>query len=188
MHYKYLEELFSEKLIGHQEVLELFVEYASNSEFMTGDCAAANDLCSLIAKAAEQVLREQRHGARLEFLLGRLFETRAQYEKAAMFFERALSDSPAKQQIMFALANVYIKLDRTCDAVYISERAFREDVKFDLALKHYAATLYYAGQDERADQILGTRYGTVLVDDDVLRQAYIETGQQERLAALPKRR
>ena len=74
------------------------------------------------------------------------------------------------------------------DGVKDLKDAYEAATGNDSALTFYAAGLYYAGQTSAADALLVGRFGTTVVDDVQLMQAYTNLRLYDRLIAVWKMR
>jgi tetratricopeptide (TPR) repeat protein len=127
----------------------------------------------------------QRKGdARLELFYGVFLDQFGQYPDAVTHLQKALVDSPKKQQVLFELGSTYLAAGDAVDALPPFKQAYDETPKYDEALLYYAAGLYYNKQNAAADALLTQRYGTVLVDQQQILQAYFANKLYDRLAGI----
>jgi tetratricopeptide (TPR) repeat protein len=104
--------------------------------------------------------------------------------EAILKLERALELSPQKQSIMTELAGVYLNAGKPNEALAVAKRAFDLAPQFDELRKFYAAIAIRTGHDDIAEELLVSRYGTALVPDNIIINAYAAVRDLETLGAL----
>jgi tetratricopeptide (TPR) repeat protein len=143
---------------------------------------------SLTRSAGDELLKERPDDARIELFYAVFLNQFGQRADAIAYLEKAIKDSPGKQQLLFQLGSTYIANGDNKSALGPLETAFNEEPKYDLARILYASALYYNSQSEKADQLLTDRFGSVYVDDQTLIQVYYKTKQYVRLAKIYQNR
>lgn len=171
--------------LGQQEATEQFLQYASSVAASTSVDPSVKQDAFLAAQNAAQSLMDQRpHDARIELFDGAFLDTYQAYAQAQKILAQALADSPQKQQIMFEVGVVYLNAGDTKDALSVLQTAFNEAPGYTDARVLYASALYQSGNKADADALLTQGFGTVIVDDSRLLQVYTNTKQYDRVIAI----
>ena len=175
--------------LGKQETTEQLLQYVSNlTAAKSVDPSLKQDAFTQAEAAAQALIASRPHDARLELFFGAFLDSFGQFPQALEWLNRALVDSPRKQQIMFETAIVYLNSGDVKSALPILERAFTEEPSYKDARVFYVSGLYYAGEGKKADALLMEGFGTLLVDDTRLLQVYVNPKQYARLLAIWKNR
>ena len=171
--------------LGRQEVVEQLFQFAATEAASTSiDPSVKQSIITLTQSAGSSMLASRPHDARLELFDGTFLESAGQYQAALQELQAALADSPKKQQIMFELGALYLSINQAQNALPIFKEAFDEAPAYTDARIFYAVALYYAGDNAQGDALLNQGFGTVLVNDSRLIQAYTDTKQYSRVAAI----
>ena len=175
--------------LGKQEATEQLLQYASNLVAAKSvDPSVKQDAFTQAQDAAQALVASRPGDARLELFFGAFLDSYGKFPQALEWLNRALADSPRKQQIMFETSIVYLNSGDVKSALPILERAFTEEPAYKDARIFYVAGLYYARENQKADALLTEGFGTLLVDDARLLQVYVNTKQFGRLVAIWKSR
>jgi len=106
-----------------------------------------------------------------------LLDSYGQYDTALTYFKRAQESSPTKQTILFAFINNAISRKSYVEALSLAKFAFEEQKSFDTARIIYASTLILNREFKMASDILTERFGTSLLYNDQIINAYNVVGQ-----------
>ncbi|MEI7720129.1 MAG: O-antigen ligase family protein [bacterium] len=180
--------------LGTQEVTEQLFQFSSNAAASQSvDPVTKQGFATLAQSAGQALLAQRSHDARLELFYGSTLESFGQLPQALQYIQSALADSPAKQQIMFEQGLVYINGKDFPDALASFKQAFEEAPQYRDARILYAVAFYYAGDQKSGDALLlagptADGFGTVLVDDQRLIQAYTNLKQFDRIVGIWKMR
>ncbi len=171
--------------LGTQETTEQLLQFASSAVGSSSVDPSTKQSAFVLAQgAAQSLLAQRQHDARLELFLGAFYDAAGQFTQAQNTIKQALSDSPKKQQIMFEEGVSYLNAGDTKDALPVLQHAFAEAPQYRDARILYAAGLYYAGDSTDADALLQQGFGTTTVDDARLLQVYTSTKQYGRAIAI----
>lgn len=172
--------------LGRQETVEQLFQFASNS--VAASTAVSPDLKSQVYDYTKQqgdlLLAQRPNDARLELFMGVFYSQFGQYDAAIGEFNKAIKDSPSKQQIMFQTGVTYLAHGDTQNALALFKKAYDLDTSYDDARILYVSGLYYAGQAAEGDKLLTDRFGTVNHDDDRLLQTYMALKMYDRVIAI----
>jgi O-antigen ligase len=180
--------------LGRQEATEQLLQFVSNLAPQSSVDPQVKSDAFVAAKSAIDALIAGRQGdARLELFDATLLAQFGQTADALTHLQNALKYSPQKQQILIQLGLTDLQIGDIQGALSALKQAFESEKSYDGARNYYAAALYYAGQSAQADALLTERYGTTVVDDPQLLQAYMSLKLynraiavwQKRLAAAP---
>ena len=180
--------------LGQQEVTEQLFQFSSSvASSQSADPSLKQQFADLAASSAQTVLAQRPHDARLELFYGSVLESFGQLPQALTYIQSALADSPYKQQIMFEKGLVYLNGRDFPDALASFKQAFDEAPGYRDARIMYATAFYYAGDIKSGDALLlagpaSDGFGTVLVDDSRILQAYTNTKQFDRIIGIWKNR
>lgn len=166
--------------IGRQEAHEQLLQFTVQMQDPKfAQYATAEERADMLAYTKDEFAREimrQPNDARLHLFYGSFLRQVGDVADAGTELTKALALSPAKQTIIFELAALSGQEGDLAGAVSWFKKAFDLDPSFDLARSYYAASLIRARQVSLAQEILIERYGTATPDNDVVLQAYLDTG------------
>ena len=175
--------------LGLQETTEQFLQYASGlGGSSTIDPQTKLDIFTAARGAIDSMLLSRPGDARLELFAATFLSQFGQTAPAIEHLQKALEYSPQKQQIQIQLGLTLIQAGNAQEGVPYLKNAYEAATGNDSALTFYAAGLYYAGQTSAADALLVGRFGTTVVDDVQLMQAYTNLRLYDRLIAVWKMR
>ncbi len=171
--------------MGKQEVVEQLFQYATSAAGASSvDPSLKQDIYTFTNTAAQSILTERKHDARLELFYGSVLDAFGQHPAALQVYAQALADSPKKQQIMFQIGVSYLNVGDVKDALPVLKAAYEEAPGYDTARILYVAALYYGGDITDGDALLVQGFGTVYYDDSRLLQVYVNTKQYDRLVGI----
>ena len=175
--------------LGLQETTEQFLQYASGlGGSSTIDPQTKLDIFTAARGAIDSMLLSRPGDARLELFAATFLSQFGQTAPAIEHLQKALEYSPQKQQIQIQMGLTLIQAGNAQEGVPYLKNAYEAATGNDSALTFYAAGLYYAGQTSAADALLVGRFGTTVVDDVQLMQAYTNLRLYDRLIAVWKMR
>jgi len=184
---QYFQKALSRGGFGNQEIREQLVQAAANAAG-SADKEIAAQYGNLAATEMDIQIKESPNDARFSLFMGTLLDSYGQFDQALTYLNRALELSPNKQMIMFEIGLNRLNAGKTADALTIFKRAYDLDPSYSLAVTFYAAALYYSGEDALADQVVQSRYGTLIVNDDRLLKVYFDRGKYDRVEEIVKLR
>lgn len=162
--------------LGMQEATEQLAQFSANSiaSAQGVDPSVRAEYYATGASAIDALIADRPNDARIELFAGGFYKAFGDQAKAFEHLQKALAASPSKQTIIFEIAiNYYLAIGDTKSALVELEKAYMlEPTARDAAIL-YAAGLYYANLNARADALLVERFGTVNVDDNRLLQVYV---------------
>jgi len=139
--------------------------------------------------AKEQILsqiQEQQGDARTEMFAGTLFLQYGMNNEALAHFGEAHRLSPKKQTISFNLVFAYLNAGQKDKALTLAKETYELALKNQDAAKIYVAVLIHTGNQKSADELLLKTFGTVLVYDEDLINAYATTKNFDRVISILK--
>ena len=172
--------------LGYQETVEQLFQFSSNSIAPSSSVSpeTKQQAYTQTRTAADQLLKQRPNDARLEIFYGVFLNQFGQYPEAITYIQKALADSPGKQQILFEIGSTYLATGDYKNALAPLKQAYDETPQYPDARIYYASALYYNNQGAEADQLLTAGFGTVLYDNQTLMQVYYNTKQYGRLAQI----
>lgn len=114
--------------------------------------------------------------------LGSFYNQFGRYEEAIDILRKAVSLSPRKQALYFELGSAYLNSGQNEKAIEVLRTAFELYPSFGEARKIYAVSLVRAGKIEFAEKILKEKYGTYIIADLRLMNAYNSVGEFNKVA------
>ncbi|XKT74482.1 MAG: O-antigen ligase family protein [Patescibacteria group bacterium UBA2163] len=177
--------------MGRQEAHEQLVQFAAQiRSTQLADRSTPefrNEVAMFAIDEFNEVLEHTPNNARLHMFFGSFLRQLGVYDQATEHIETAHELSPGKQSILFERALIELDQGNTEEALQFFKEAYELEPAYDRARIFYAATAIRADKQERADQLLIERYGTVDIDNSILLQAYIDTNQHEKVIAFALR-
>ena len=175
--------------LGVQETTEQFLQYTSSLAAQTNvDPQVKSDTFVAAKTAMDKLIAGRAGDARLELFNATLLGQFGQTQEAVSHLQKALQYSPQKQQILIQLGLTLLQAGDTQGALAALKKTFDSEPRYDAARNYYAVALYAAGQSAQADALLTERYGTTVVDDNQLLQAYMGLKLYDRAVAVWKKR
>ncbi len=168
---------------GANEVLEQFAQFAIA---VVGSPDVAQDLKEEVftktVRALEQGVEDNPGDPRMRLFLGAVYNQASQADQALKVFEEALALSPRKQQIMFEIADVYIRRGEYQKAEEFLKRASDLAPGFAQGSINLVAAYILNGKQAEADALLLKLDSSM--NQQVLAQAYAATKNYERLLGI----
>ena len=175
--------------LGRQEAIEQFLVFASNVAPQTSlNPAVRQDLFISAQAAALSLLKERPGDARLELFAATFYNQYGQVAQALEHLKMGLTLSPRKQQILIQTGLTYLAAGNTEDALALLKQSFESAEGNETARIFYAVGLYVAKEPAAADELLFEHYGTTIVDNTQLLQAYMSFKLYDRAAAIWQKR
>jgi tetratricopeptide (TPR) repeat protein len=172
--------------LGRQEALEQLFQFSSNrvAPDQALDPRIKQEFYTFTLNEGESLLTERPNDARLELFMAMFLSQFGQHNDALAYLNRALDHSPNKQHILFQIGVTHLLKGEVSQALPVLKKAYDLEPKFDTARIYYAAGLLYAGRTNEADQLLLERFNTIVPDDELLLQVYLNTRQFERVVGM----
>jgi len=126
--------------------------------------------------------------ARYELFLGAFLNKFGRYEEALVHLNRAQELSPKKQSVFFEIASSYAGMGNYKKALEVMKEAYEEDETFADAQFIYGVVALYAREDALAEKLIKPLYGTMLVPDDRIINAYAARKEYWKVVELWKAR
>ena len=129
-------------------------------------------------------LKSSGNDARHQLFTGSFLHTFGRTDEALLQLEAALKLSPHKQLIGISLARAYIDAGRIEDAYNLDKYMLELDTRHDRVRNDFAATAIMIGKQEEAEKVLIDRYGTDLIPDSFIIQAYAKVGNLAKVVEI----
>ena len=182
-------ELFRDALeydtFGNQEIREQLMR--GSISFVSRQDVELNDkqeLFSLTVGEYKKQIEQSPNDARHHLFLGTVYRAYGQNDLALESVSRALELSPQKQVILFEIGLNQLNKNNTSAALSTFKKAFELAPEYTSARIFYAVSAIYAGDRALADSLLNDGFGTLIVSDDLLVQAYFDVGLLDRVIAI----
>jgi tetratricopeptide (TPR) repeat protein len=171
--------------LGRQEAVEQMLRFASAvASNSNATPELRQEVFAATREAAEALIAERPDDARIELIYAGVLAQYGELPEAIKYLESALANAPRKQLVLFQTGLTLIQGGAADAALLYLKQAFDLEPRYDRARIMYATGLYYAGQEAQADALLEERFGTVLVEDDMLLQVYADTGRSARIVGI----
>lgn len=102
-------------------------------------------------------------------------------EEARVVLDEALGINPTRQLFLYEYAQTYMSEKNFEKAREFFKKAYDIEPENDTAFVYYIVTSIYAGDQAGADALLVERFGTTIVDNAMLFEAYKRTGKTDRV-------
>lgn len=152
----------------------------------TIDAGLKNDFLVFTRDQLLEQLKVSPDDARYQFFTGVFFLQAGLPGQAEPFLEKAHELSPSKQMISINLVATKVSLGKLSEAIEIAKTAYEEVPAYRETLIVYAAVALYNQQNDIARKLLVDAYGTEIIADSRLVQAYEVSGQPNKAAAVKK--
>jgi len=178
--------------LGQQEAHEQLIQFAT--QIRRQDLASLsseqlrNEVASFTREAFAKEVARHPGDARLRLFYGSFLRQIGDFAGAKKELGTALELSPQKQAIMFELGLIGINEGSAEDAVNWFQKAYELDTSYDRARMLFVSILLRVGNQTEAEQLLLDGFGTVTPPNDVLMQAYYDTRNFDRAAAVAEAR
>lgn len=139
---------------------------------------------SLAVEEGQRQFEEGSSGARELLAYGVFLQRIGFYDEARMYTEYARERAPKKQQILLALSQMYLESGETEKGLETAEYAYTLSPQFSELAVAYAGTLIYAGKVEQGEKILTDAFGTTLIPDNIIINAYVHQNDLKAVKAL----
>lgn len=185
-HLEFFKQALSYGELGKQETVEQLFQFTSGSVApSTGVSPDDKQKAYDLTRSAGLALQEQRkNDARLELFMGVFYSQFGKSDEALVEFNKAVSHSPNKQQILFQAGVTYLQRGDIQNALTLLKKAYELAPKYPDARILYATSLFYASRDAEADKLLTEGFGTVLYDDNRLVQSYTNLKKFDRVIGI----
>ena len=171
--------------LGRGEAREQFLQAAfqaySDSNLST---QSRQNFVNAAIRQMQQQVADTPLDARPPFFLGNFLNAFGAYKEALPFLEQAAKLSPAKNSILFELGTAYIKTGQVDKGLKILADVSAAAPDYNEARNVYAAALVGLGRLAEAKAILVKAYGTDVVDDNHLLNAYVQAGLNDKVLGI----
>ncbi len=182
---EWMQKSWSYQSIGKQEVAEQLIQASVR---LAQSNVASQEEVSQIATLARDAMQKEVEGnpddARLRLFFGSFLRQFGDLSGADAQLTKARDLSPKKQLIIFEQGVLTLTQGDRAGAEALFKEAYELEPQFDTARIYYAVVLIENGKRAQADQLLTEHFGSVIVDNPYLINAYIETKQYDRLVSI----
>ena len=179
------EQALSHESFGQQEIREQLIQVAIRANTLPGvELETKQRLFTMARDEMDKQIERQPTDARLLMFMGAFLRIFGQYDEALTYLERARELSPQKQQILSEVALVNLLKDDRAEAFEVAKETYELEPESNLSLMLYAGTAIYNGQRDLAKELLVSRFGTDIVADDFLVQAYFDAREFGKLVSI----
>jgi O-antigen ligase/tetratricopeptide (TPR) repeat protein len=175
------EKVFSYNTFGSGEAREQLAGYASN---IARSNIASQDKAQVLiftARELEKQVAQNPNDPRGYIFLSTIYNTLGKNNEALALVNKALELSPNKQQIYFLLADEYEALGDSKRAIQTMHKAYELDTTYDEAAIGLTVTQIIGGEQKEAEVFLTEHFGTIVIADQKLINAYARVGRYDRV-------
>jgi len=176
-------EVFEYDSFGNTEAREQLSMMVGQILSAGVDPALQQQFLGLIRTQIDAQIKATPDDARAHVFAGALFGQIGLLGEAEKHLEKALTLSPNKQSIMMQLAETKLNIGKKEEAVALFKKAYELVPSNTEARAVYVAMLVYTKNEREAEKILLEAYGTTVIPDGRLLQAYVTNGSFKK--ALP---
>lgn len=175
------ENVFNYRTFGTGEAREQLSGYA-NSVFRSNVSQELKDKVNQLSIIElEKQVKDSPNNARSHLFLSATYANAGRFEESLRVVGQALELSPKKQQILFLLADSYLNLKDTQKAYETVKTAYELDINYPQAVTNFAVIAIIAGRLEEAENALLKHFGTAIVADQQLVNAYALVGRYDKV-------
>ncbi len=169
---------------GMQEVREQLAQVASKINALDVDQSVKNDFFTLARNEMQKQIDRVPSDTRFQLFMATLLDNWQKYQDAIPYLQKAIELSPNKQVTYFEIGGNLLNQGKPQDALQAFKRAYELQPTYPDAQILYAVAAVYAGQPQTADTVLTTHFGSAVITDLRLIQAYERTGELNRAMTL----
>ena len=181
-------ELFEKALsydsFGNQEIREQLGQLATRIAVSNLSIDIKQEYLTLASSEMQKQVRGVPNDARTQIFTGTLLDSFGKYDQAKAHIEKANALSPGKPTILFQLGLNALNRGDIRGALEVFKQASDIAPDYDQARIFYAIGAIYAEDDALLEEILVPTYGSVVVDNERLLQAYFNKGQIDTVLAI----
>lgn len=184
-------EIISPSGLGRQEAHEQLVQFAaqirSQNLAQLSSAQFKEEVALFTLDAFQKEIERAPNDARLRVFYASYARQLGLYDLAEEHIEKGSEFSPKKQSILFERALAASDKGDLATALEYFKQAFELEPEYDRARIFYAATAIRTGNTGVADQVLTERYGTHVVTDPFILQAYLDIGDSARVTLIAEK-
>lgn len=166
---------------GNQEIREQLTQIATRIAGSNLGVEVKQQYFSLAVSEMQKQVTEVDDDARTQIFTGTLLDAFGQYNQSQPYVERANELSPQKPTILFQLGLNTLNRGDKEGALKIFKQAYELAPQYNQAQIFYAIGAIYANKEKLLEKILVPIYGSVIVDDNRLLQAYFNNKQLDKV-------
>ncbi|MBI5742637.1 MAG: O-antigen ligase family protein [Candidatus Niyogibacteria bacterium] len=175
------EKVFAYDTFGSGEAREQLSGYANNILRSNLPAADKEKVYGAATGEFEKQVAENPRDVRAYLVLASLYSDVGRNNEAFTAINKALELSPKKQQIYFMLADIHMRTGDGIAAVKAMQAAYDFDPTYTDAAVGLAVTEIVAGRVAEAEAVLEKTFGTTIVADQKLINAYARAGNYARV-------
>ncbi len=175
-----LKKALSYNSYGDQEIREQLGMLSTRIAGSQLDITIKQEYLTLSVTEMQKQIEKVDNDARTQIFTGTLLDSFGQYDTARVYINRANELSPNKPTILFQLGLNTLNRGDIAGALEVFKHAYDIAPQYEQAQIFYAIGAIYARDEKLLEEILVPVYGSVIVDNDRLLQAYFNTKQLDK--------
>ena len=173
---------------GDQEAREQLAQLATRIAGSNLPVEMKQKYLTLGGEEMQRQVTDVPNDARTQIFFATLLDSFGQYGAAHPYAKRARELSPTKQTILFQVGLNALNRGDSEEALAIFKEAYELAPSYNQAAIFYAVGAIRTGNQSLANTILMTHFGSTIVDDDRLQQAYYNAGYLDKVLGIWKLR
>ncbi len=181
---EYFKKVIKLNSFGVQEAREQLTTVTNSIANTSVDAALKQEFLVLAHDEMQKQIDRVPEDTRFYLFMASLLDTYRQYPAAVPYLRKALELSPRKQITLFETGSNLLNQGQERQALVAFKTAYELEPKFRDAALLYAVGFIYVGDEKSARELLTKTYGTHLVFDQRLLQAYARRGGYSQVIAI----
>ncbi len=181
---KYFEKVFSYNTFGSGEAREQLLQVALRVQGTNATIEIKQKFFDAARREMLVQVEDNPKDARYELFFATFLNRFGLYDEALIHLARARELSPKKQQILFEIGSSYLGKGDYQKALETIGEAYKSEPNYGEARFLYGVAALYAREDKLAEEALLPIYGTLLIPDDRIINAYATRGEYGKVAGL----
>lgn len=140
-------------------------------------------LSRALDELTDSAIAESDNTRRLYFLAHFLKESDRHTESLTVF-DQALAINPTRQNFIYEVAQIHLAAEDFEKATETFKAAYDVEPENDTAFIYYAASLMLSGKAAEGDALLEERFGTTVIDNELLIKTYQKLHRADRIAGI----
>lgn len=175
------DSVFSLNTFGVSEAREQLANYANS--VISSDVSQELKLKAYqkTVSEMEKQLAENPLDPRGHLFLSSVYQRAGQMDSAIGVLSKAVTLSPTRPHILFVLADAYLNKGDNPKALELVEKAYNLDTSYQDAVRNLAVVAVINGKYDLADKTLKQFFGTTVVADQQLLNAYARMGAYDKV-------
>lgn len=179
-----MEKVLSYNTFASGEAREQFLQMAFKVQTINISPELKQKFFAAVRREMLVQIDENPKDARYEFFFGTFLNKFGLYDEAIKHLERARALSPKKQAIIIELGGSFLGKREYQKAFEVLAESYKSEPNYTEARVAYGVAALYVRQDKLAEELLLPIYGTMLIPDERIINAYAERGEYGKVLSI----